>query len=62
LGEVGAREKGKREEDMERILGMGKKGREEGWVEMDRMLFSEEGTERVKEFGRKTKWMEKRWE
>ncbi|KAG0125188.1 hypothetical protein HOY82DRAFT_572275, partial [Tuber indicum] len=31
----------------------------EGWVEMDRLLFGEEGTKRVIEFGRKTKWIER---
>ncbi|PWW73706.1 hypothetical protein C7212DRAFT_332719 [Tuber magnatum] len=84
LEKVGAKKEGKREKNIERILGMGKKERgilgnrwkeqrreiwkgwweglleEEGWIEMDRMLFSEEGTERVKELGRKTKWMERR--
>ncbi|RPA93749.1 hypothetical protein L873DRAFT_1510206 [Choiromyces venosus 120613-1] len=32
----------------------------EGWVEMDKLLFEEEGYKRVIEFGRKTGWMEKR--
>ncbi|RPA93291.1 hypothetical protein L873DRAFT_68419 [Choiromyces venosus 120613-1] len=34
--------------------------RKEGWVEMDKLLFEEEGYKRVLEFGRKTEWMKRR--
>ncbi|PUU83437.1 hypothetical protein B9Z19DRAFT_1142669 [Tuber borchii] len=37
------------------------RGSSEGWVDMEDLLFSEEGTEGVKEFGNRTEWMKRRW-
>ena len=33
----------------------------EGWIEMDRMLFGEDGVKRMLEFGRKVGWEKRKW-
>ncbi|PUU76180.1 hypothetical protein B9Z19DRAFT_1130061 [Tuber borchii] len=36
-------------------------GKGDDWVDMEWLLFSDEGSEGVKSFGRSTDWMKKRW-